>query len=138
MNVLFVSEYCEIYFSPGDDAVVLIWLPENRRMSEPDFKDQLEALINTIEIYKPRIVYIDAFEFNYPILNHSINRIIHLLNNVPVEIYGVLNSRHLLGYLVIKRLIAKIDRDVRVVFFTTLKDRKLRLAELVGMNVCKL
>lgn len=136
MNVIYKSEYCEVYFSLCDDAAVLSWLPENRCMSEQDFNDQLDALFNTIEIYEPRIVYIDAFEFNYPILKHTVNLITHYLNNLSVDIYGILNSRHLLGNLVIKKLLAGINGSVRIVFFTVHKDKKQRLAELAEMIMC--
>ena len=132
---IYKDEYSEICYICGGSLVILKWLPENRRMSELEFCKQLNVLVKIIEKYEPRIVYIDAFDFNYPIFQCAVKLIYKMLDRATLETIGFVNSQHLLGSVFIKRLVMRIQTEIRIIAFNSRKEGELWVMYFSGMNL---
>ena len=132
---IYKDEYIEISYICGGSMVILNWLPENRRMSELEFCKQLKVMVQIIEEYEPRFVYIDAFDFNYPIFQCAVKLINRILERATLQAIGFVNSQHLLGSVFIKRLVTKIQTDIRIVIFNGRKEGKRWIMNFSGINL---
>jgi hypothetical protein len=135
MNKVFANEFSEINYCSIANAVLMKWLPDNRHMSECEFWEQLNTLFITSEVFRTSVMYIDAFDFNYPILENTIKLIKACLERCPVKTFILVKSQNLLGHMNILRLISKIPfKDKKFTLFESREEGKLWFNVLIGMN----
>lgn len=102
-------EYVTIHYEPGYKIVIMKWLPVCDRMSELEFHGQLSRLFEMATLYKTWIIYIDASDFNYPILDNSVDHINNYLKNCPVKDFRIVKSKHIIGVSGVSKLIQKAN-----------------------------
>lgn len=91
------------------NLVSIRWLPDTEHMSEMEFHEALDILFNTSDLINAKFIYIDAFDFNYPILERSVRLISKRLDNCSGKTYSLIKSRYILGQTSILRLIKKLN-----------------------------
>ena len=123
MNTISVSEFSEIFYSARSNVVLMKWLPGNQHMSEREFNEQLDILFCTIDIFHSYTIYIDAYDFNYPIIKKTVQLIESFIKKCSAKTLALVTSKHLLGYLGIKKLIDKVKlSDEEIQLFNSRED----------------
>lgn len=110
-------------FSINTNTIWLKWLPDNRHMSQWEFIEQTDALINSITFFNVTTLYIDAFDFFYPISNHYIQQIENQILMCKLKQIGIVISSDLQGQLHIKEMIKTISLfQISITMFNTRED----------------
>ena len=109
MNKTLINEYAEIHHVELYKIVTVKWLPLNDRMSELEFHELLHAIFDMATSFETNVVYVDAFDFNYPVLKSTMELVNNLLKKCPVINFKIVKSRHILGYNGILHLIRNIN-----------------------------
>jgi hypothetical protein len=93
------TEYTEILYAITSKTICQVWYPSNKYMAECEFIEQLDTLFNAAKTFKPKLIYIDAFNFCFPISNKSIQQIKQYIDNCEIKSYTLVMSSTLLGRL---------------------------------------
>jgi hypothetical protein len=109
MKTINKSDYSEIKYSVINNSVYMVWLPQSRHMSEWEFWEEIDTLFSTIEVFKAKLLYIDAYKYSFPINDKSISQINTYLTNCPSRVFDIVMSSNNLGKLSILRLIKKMN-----------------------------
>jgi hypothetical protein len=96
MDCINNDEFSEVYLSAENFLICQIWMPASSYMSDWEFIKQINRLFYVVEFYKVKTAYIDASEFNYPIINKSYNMIKNYAEKTNIQV-GLTNSKYLLG-----------------------------------------
>lgn len=104
-----INEYAEIHYKKLYKIVIIKWLPSNEHMSEFEFHELLHAIFDMVTSFETNIVYVDAYDFNYPVLKNTTKLVHNYLKECPVINFKIVKSRHILGYNGILRLIRDIN-----------------------------
>lgn len=109
MKKTLINEYAEIHYVELYKIVTVKWLPSNECMSEFEFHELLHTIFDMATSFETNIVYVDAYDFNYPVLKSTMELVNNLLEKCPVINFKIVKSRHILGYNGILRLIQNIN-----------------------------
>ena len=109
MKKTLINEYAEIHYVELYKIVTVKWLPSNERMSELEFHELLHAIFDMTTSFETNIIYVDAYDFNYPVLKNTTALVNNLLEKCPVINFKIVKSRHILGNNGILRLIRDIN-----------------------------
>jgi hypothetical protein len=138
MDKVLVNEFSEILHSTLTNTVVMKWKPNNRHMSELEFRELLNTLFCTAKDFKAFALYIDAYDFNYPFLESTIILVKTYLDTCPVKIFGFVKSQHLMGQIAIRKLIKNISiSDCQLIIIDTREEGELWFKALIVMNSTK-
>ncbi len=117
------NEFCIMSFSISTNTIWLKWLPDNRHMSQWEFIEQTDALFSSIAFFKVTTLYIDAFDFCYPINNRYIQQLGKQIKMCKLKQVGIVISSDLLGQFHIKELIKTISIfKISITMFNTRED----------------
>lgn len=109
MCLIIKNDFAEYSVSKSGDIVLQIWTSSSKYMSNWEFTEQIETLFSVIEVFNPKVLYIDALEFSYPIVENSIQLIRKYLKITTININtGIVISKELLGKLHILRLVNRL------------------------------
>ncbi len=135
METILTNEFCELQHITEQQVVLMKWLPDNRWMSETDFYHQIKALSFAVKKHKPIAIYVDAYEFNYPIFENTKRLFDKFLNDYSFILFGIVNSQYLMGELGIQLIVKNSSCNfVRINLFKSRKDGEQWLKELAMMN----
>ena len=109
MKKTLINEYAEIHYVELYKIVTVKWLLSNERMSEFEFHELLHTIFDMATSFETNIVYVDAYDFNYPVLKSTMELVNNLLEKCAVTNFKIVKSRHILGYNGILRLIRNIN-----------------------------
>ena len=133
MKKTLINEFAEIYYVELYKIVTKKWLPSNQRMSELEFHELLHAIFDMATSFETNIVYVDAYDFNYPVLKSTMELVNNLLEKCPVINFKIVKSRHILGYNGILRLIRNSNSTrFRLKIYETREIGELWLNNLKG------
>jgi hypothetical protein len=123
MQIITQNKFVKIQYSNIMNAVHISWLSKNQLMSETEFKEQLDTIFSTSEVFKTEVMYIDAFRFNYTISDASFAEIRNYVAKCPVKVFGIVMSHFTSGKLNILRLIKRTSfPGARLILFSTSDD----------------
>lgn len=103
------NEYVEIKYDEDNCTIGVKWLPSHEYMSTDEFNYIIWQVFNITELLKVKTAFIDAYDFNYPILKSTIDLIKCHLTTISNVKFKITRSRYLLGNKGISRLIKNID-----------------------------
>jgi hypothetical protein len=131
MKQISINDFTEITYKSSIDTIFIKWRYKSRCMSIMVFHEQLNNLFATIMRCNADILFIDNYDFDFPILEPSINFIKELVSKFKINKCVMIKSTHLLGNKAIQRLLFKIKcLDVNIVFYNTRKEGELYINEL--------
>ncbi|NJK95031.1 MAG: hypothetical protein HC905_09080 [Bacteroidales bacterium] len=97
-----------------------IWSSASEHMSEREFIEQMVILFDTAEVHKSQILYIDAFDFCYPISENAMQQILKHFHRCNVNLVGIVSSSKLLGRIQISKLAKKFSNlDITLTILKT-------------------
>ena len=111
MGNILKNEFIEIKYSAKNKLMYKIWSSSSSYMSESDFREQIELFFGFVEVNKPKIAYIDAYEFCYYINEKAIQLIRQYVAKCRTILFGFVVSSALLGKAYIKRLEKEIHPE---------------------------
>jgi len=86
------------------NIIYQIWSSASEHMSEKEFIEQMDILFDNAEVHKSKILYIDAFDYCYPISENAMKKIINHFQRCNISLVGVVSSSNLLGRIQISKL----------------------------------
>jgi hypothetical protein len=123
MNSITKNEFSEITCSASGKVISQFWFNASEHLSEWEFLEQIDTLFSTAEVFGSKVLYIDAFDFCYPINDKSVQQIKVQLDKCNLKFIGIVLSSHLLGKLYILKLLKKMSTPcITLTIFKTRKE----------------
>ena len=105
MERLFRNDYISIYFDSDRNVVQITWLPDNQCMSQSEFLESIEIILNHIKSLQAKYFLFDAFDFNYRITSEFDMFFSEIIVRFNISHVAIIMSKMLLGKLTLKHVI---------------------------------
>lgn len=136
MNSVINNEYTEIFYQKSGIIICQVWKSSSSHLSELEFLEQLDSLFSTIEVFNLQTLYIDAFDFCYPISEHAMQQIINHFQKCNIYLVGVVSSSNLLGKIQISNLSKKISAaGITITILQSRQDGLIWLDSLIRLYI---
>ncbi len=135
MKSIIKNEFSEIACSASGNIIYQCWYKASVHLSEWEFLECMDTLCSTAEVFKSKVLYIDALDFGYPIMDKSMQQIKKQFEKCEIEQVGMILNADQLGAFQFSKLIETISLfDITTNIFNTREQGESWLSLAIPTN----
>ncbi len=131
MDIVSKSEFALVEHADKFQFIRLTWLPACNSMSSIEFLQQIQLFAKVEQKYHPKIVFLDCYDFSFPILRNHYEFIIDKFSNVKFDIYAIIVSKDIVGKNSIYGFINQLIKpDTNISIFKSREDARMWYSDI--------